>query len=161
MENVLDVLLYLFENYLEGELEDDAAHANLKLELEQAGFPSQEVEQAFAWLGSLSQAEKTAEDMALREPANDTIRLYPREEAAVIPTACQGFLLHLEQLGILTPVSREQVIDRVLDLAAGEMVDLEQLKWVILMVLFSHSGDKTAFAELEEMMYSYDAEMLH
>lgn len=161
MENVLDVLLYLFENYLEGELEDGAMHANLKLELEQAGFPVNEIEQAFAWLGSLSQSEETAAELALREPATDAIRIYPLEEATVIPTDCQGFLLHLEQLGILTPVSREQVIDRLLDLAAGEQVDLEQLKWVILMVLFSHTGDKTAFAELEEMMYSYDAEMLH
>ncbi len=161
MENVLDVLLYLFENYLEGELEDDTTHANLKLELEQAGFPGHEIDQAFSWLGSLSVSEEVASELALREPATDAIRVYPNEESSVFPTECQGFMLHLEQLGILTPVSREQVIDRVLDLAAGEMVDLDQLKWVILMVLFSHSGDKAAFAELEEMMYSYDAEMLH
>lgn len=161
MENVLDVLLYLFENYLEGELEDGTLQANLKLELEQAGFPAREVEQAFAWLDSLGASEEAAADMALAESRGDAIRLYPIQEAAIIPTACQGFLLHLEQLGILDAISREQVIDRLLDLAGTETVGLEQLKWVILMVLFSQSGDRTAYAELEEMMYSYDAEMLH
>ncbi len=158
MENVLDVLLYLFENYREGELADGALHANLKLELEQAGFPSQEVDQAFTWLSSLSQTEA---DMSSEDSISDAIRVFPLQEAAVIPASCQGFLLHLEQLGILSPISREQVIDRLLALANGEAVDLDQLKWVILMVLFSQSGDRAAYVELEEMMYSYDADMLH
>lgn len=161
MENVLDVLLYLFENYLEGELEDDNFQDNLKLELEQAGFPSREIEQAFAWLDSLSASETSVAEMVSQSASADAIRMYAKEEREIIPTDCQGFLLHLEQLGILSPASREQVIDRLLDLAAGEQVSQDQLKWVVLMVLFSQSGDKTAYAELEEMMHSYDADMLH
>lgn len=159
MENVLDVLLYLFENYLEGELEDDSRHADLKLELEQAGFPDNEVEHAFAWLDSL------APSSALRDgtvaPAKGSIRIYADLEKQSIPSECQGFLLHLEQVGILDPAGRERVIDRLLALASGEVVDLDQLKWVILMVLFRQSEDKAAYSELEDMMYSYDAGLLH
>lgn len=155
MENVLDVLLYLFENYLEGELEDDSRHADLKLELQQAGFPQHEVEHAFTWLDSLSAFSETT------APTRGAMRVYAPIEKQCIPADCQGFLLHLEQVGILDPASRERVIDRLLALAKGEIVDLDQLKWVILMVLFRQSEDKTAFSELEDMMYSYEADLLH
>jgi Smg protein len=159
VENVLDVLLYLFENYLEGELEDDSRHADLKLELEQAGFPQNEVEHAFAWLDSL--APNTSLDDETSAPAKGSIRIYATREKETIPSECQGFLLHLEQVGILDPAGRERVIDRLIALADGEMVDLDQLKWVILMVLFRQSEDKSAYSELEDMMYSYEADLLH
>ncbi len=160
MENVLDVLLYLFENYLEGELEDDSRHADLKLELEQAGFPENEIEHAFAWLDSLAPST-LLDDADATAPAKSSIRLYASVEQQTIPSDCQGFLLHLEQVGILNSAGRERVIDRLLALADGEQVDLEQLKWVILMVLFRQSEDKSAYSELEDMMYSYEADLLH
>ena len=160
MENVLDVLLYLFENYLEGELEDDSRHDDLKLELEQAGFPQNEIEHAFAWLDSLAPTGEIESQPAIA-PTKGSIRLYAAIEQQTIPSDCQGFLLHLEQVGILDPSARERVIDRLLALADGEQVDLEQLKWVILMVLFRQSEDKSAYSELEDMMYSYEADLLH
>jgi len=47
-------------------------------------------------------------------------------------------LLNLEQCGVLDPVSREMVIDRLLALD-DECIDLDNLKWVILMVLGNYA----------------------
>lgn len=160
MENVLDVLLYLFENYLEGELEDGAQRDTLSDELKAAGFPSAEVEHAFEWLEGL----RLQRELPLPAPAESAIRLYSAEEQDVIPVECQGFLQHLQQVGILPAEERECVIERLLALARrgrdGE-VSLDDLKWIVLMVLFNRPKTAAAGAELEEMLYSYEANMLH
>ncbi len=55
-EGVLDILIYLFENYFDGELDegDEPDRDTLKQELEHAGFPAGEVERALCWLEDLA-----------------------------------------------------------------------------------------------------------
>ena len=55
-EGVLDILIYLFENYFDAETEDgfEPDRETIKLELEKAGFPVSEVERALCWLEDLS-----------------------------------------------------------------------------------------------------------
>ena len=71
---------------------------------------------------------------------------------------CRGFLLYLEQLGILTPEAREVVIDRVM--ALKEEIDIERLKWVVLLILFNQPGSEDAYAHMEDMVY-YEGDFLH
>ena len=49
---------------------------------------------------------------------------------------CRGFLLTLEHSGILTPQTRELVLERSLA-ASGQSLTLEQLKLIVLMVLWN------------------------
>jgi Smg protein len=72
----------------------------------------------------------------------------------------RGFLMFLEQMGILTPNNRELVIDRVLALDADDM-DLEQLKWIVLMVLFNDPGQEAAYAWMEDLVFDNVAGTLH
>ena len=58
----------------------------------------------------------------------------------------------MEAFGVLTPVTRELVLDRVMALEA-EDISLEQLKWVMLMVLFNQPGQETAYDLLENIVY--------
>ncbi len=53
-ENVLDVLMYLFENYLEDDNVYQTDRDTLKVELEEAGFADREVSRAFTWLEALA-----------------------------------------------------------------------------------------------------------
>ena len=53
-ENIFDVLMYLFENYMEEEIELPPDSDVIRTELEEAGFQSLEVSKAFDWLDSLS-----------------------------------------------------------------------------------------------------------
>lgn len=156
-ENVFDVLMYLFENYMEGEVESEPDRESLKVELQEAGFPQGEVNKAFEWLDGLSTRREVD---ATHPPADQSIRLFTKKEAEKLDLECRGFLLFLEQSGILTPASRELVIDRVMALETEE-IDLEQLKWVVLMVLFNQPGEEVAYAWMEDLVFDKALGSLH
>lgn len=153
-ETVLDVLMYLLENYQEGEFSDADNQHTLHEELVAAGFPDDEVRQAFSWLDGLAAQRQLP---IVFGPSGAT-RLYAREEIAKISTECRGFLMYLEQLGILDGALRELVIDRLM--ALKEEIDLERVKWVCLLVLMNQPDAEEAFGHLEEMVY-YHGEFKH
>jgi Smg protein len=153
-ETVLDVLMYLFENYQTGELADGDNHATLADELVAAGFPEEEVRHAFGWLDGLAAQRQ----LPLVFGPTGAIRVYAREELARLPAEVRGFLMYLEQLGLLAARARELVIDRLM--ALKEDIDLERVKWVALLVLMNEPDAEEAFSHLEEMVY-YSGEFLH
>ncbi|HVT34939.1 MAG TPA: DUF494 domain-containing protein [Nevskiaceae bacterium] len=153
-ETVLDVLMYLFENYQTGEFSDTDNQETLRDELIAAGFPEEEVGHAFAWLDGLAQQRQLP---LVFGPAH-SIRVYAAEEQARLSPECRGFLLYLEQLGLLTLQARELVIERLL--ALKEEIDLERVKWVCLLVLINTPASEEAFSCVEEMVYC-SSEFLH
>lgn len=153
-ETVLDVLMYLFENYQHGEFADTDNQENLRDELTAAGFPVEEVNHAFSWLDGLSNQRQQPLIFGLR----GSLRVYAREEMAKLSVECRGFLLYLEQLGIFDSTAREVVIDRLM--ALEEEIDLDRVKWVCLLVLVNHPDSEEAFEHLEDLVY-YQGEYLH
>lgn len=145
-ETVLDVLMYLFENYQHGEFSDTDNQDTLRDELIAAGFPAEEVNHAFAWLDGLS--EQRQHPLIFGPGA---LRVYARQEQERLSTECRGFLLYLEQLGILDSTAREVVIDRLM--AINDEIDLERVKWVCLLVLVNQPNGEDAFEHLEDMIY--------
>ena len=75
-------------------------------------------------------------------------------------TNCRGFIVYLEQIGILTPPQRELLIDRLLALETPD-IDVEQIKWVVLMVLFSQPGQELAYARMEDLVFEEEQAALH
>jgi Smg protein len=59
--------------------------------------------------------------------------------------------MDLERHDILAPLQREVVLDRLLALDSEEL-DIEQVKWVVLMVLSSQPGQEQAFARMEDLV---------
>jgi len=55
---------------------------------------------------------------------------------------------------------RELVIDRLLALEAEE-IDIEQVKWVVLMVLFSQPGQEQAYQRMEDLVFESQSDALH
>lgn len=155
-ENVFDVLMYLFENYyMDNENAATQDREFVQQELHNAGFPAAEIDRAFNWL----------EDLASDTPpptmqAERSLRLFSRHETERLNTECRGLLLFLEQMGVLNPASRELVIDRAMALE-NEDFDIEQLKWVVLMVLFNQPGEEAAYAWLEDLVYENMTNCLH
>jgi Smg protein len=149
-EGVLDILIYLFENYFDGGIDDseEPDRDTLKTELERAGFVASDIERALTWLEDLA-ADPSRAAVA---PTSRAIRIFSALEQARLDTDCRGLLVHLEHVGILSPTQRELVIDRLMALD-GDDIDLEKLKWVVLMVLFSQPGQETAFARMEDLVF--------
>jgi Smg protein len=155
-ENVFDVLMYLFENYFYNEEEPDPDRDSLESELFEVGFTQKEIRKAFDWLDGLAASRNLpAEGINV-----GSIRLYTDEETVKLDPECRGFIMFLEQAGILTGASRELVIDRLMALDA-EDIDLDTLKWIILMVLFSQPGQEEAYAWMENLVFDSPAQFLH
>ena len=148
-ETVLDVLMYLFDNYEDEDVKITPDQDALRNQLMDAGFAEREVGKAFDWLEGLA----TQKDK--HYPSTDTetsaSMIYHVKELEKLDTECRGFLLFLEQAGVLDSQNRELVIDRVMALES-EDIDLQQLKWVVLMVLFNQPGKEAIITWMEDIV---------
>ena len=149
--------MYLFENFSEQDYEHSPSQVVLRDELLQAGFGEPEVDRALDWLEELAATE--AQPFA-NKPAKRSIRLFSIRELARLDTQCRGYIIYLEQIGILSPEQRELVLDRLMALDSPD-VDVDQVKWVVLMVLFSQPGQESAFARMEDLVFEEDAGIVH
>jgi Smg protein len=153
--NVFDVLVYLYENY-------GAPHAcpdadSLTKRLTAAGFDDEEITEALAWLSGLEQV--TQESIAVGPESDRAFRVYAKVEVDRLGTKAIGFLSFLEHAGQLTPTQREIVIERAL--ATDEApIDLEMLKVIVLMVLWSQQADIDALL-LEELLDDGGEHLIH
>lgn len=157
-ENVLDVLMYLFENYMDRDPEVIPDQESLKVELVHAGFTNNEVEKAFAWLDGLASLKEQASSASTR--ASGAVRVYTEYEQKKLAKECRGFLMLLEQIGVLDARNREVIIDRVMALDDDD-IDLPQLKLIILMALFNQPGQEAAFAWIEDQVFEDIKSVLH
>lgn len=155
---MFEVLIYLFENYLQDNVEDVRDHETIADELHAAGFPPAEVAKAFDWLKALG--DRHERGGAPVTASVRSLRHYTPGELRRLHVGARGFLLFLEQIGVLDSHLRELVIDRVLALDDDE-IDLDDLKWVILIVLFSQPGREQAYAFVEDLVYEGARENLH
>jgi Smg protein len=156
-ENVLDVLMYLFENYFYDEPDEQPDRASLEDNLHEAGFSNGEIDKAFDWLDGLAQQRFQPDfNMQTAEP----IRVFIDSEINRLDTNCRDFLLYLSNIGILDPQRREQVLDRLMALESDEIV-LEDVKWVVLMVLFNQPGQEASYAWMEDMMFDTEQDYRH
>ena len=153
-ESVLDVLMYLFESYVESHDEPEPNRYELKQELGRAGFHDREIERALDWLDGLNASG------AGNAPKTTAFRVFDVAEQERLDATSRGYLLQLEQIGILQPAQRELVIDRLLALD-NEEIDVEQTKWVVMMVLFSQPGQQDAYAQMEDLVYADDSAWVH
>jgi Smg protein len=160
-ESILDVLLYLFEHYFTEDADLVRDRENLQSgplfdELGQAGFSPAEINKAFEWLDALARQRPAAS----APRADGPIRVYAGPELDRLDADCRGFLLFLEQHRVLDAGQRELVLDRAMALDQDEL-DLDDLKWVVLMVLFNQPGSEAAYAWMETQMFADEPEPLH
>lgn len=153
-ENIFEVLMYLFENYLEDEIETLPDSDAIRTELIQAGFDQLDVSKAFDWLESLTLHE------TLKPIVPSAFRIFSDHEIDKLDLECRNFVMFLEQIGILTPANREIVLDRIMALE-NEDISLDKLKWIVLMVLLSQQDDEVAFSRMEDIIFDTVPEYLH
>lgn len=156
---MFEILMYLFENYMDGSVALNADTDTIFSELEQAGFHRNEIGRALDWLDGLNRLQETVQSSP-HFTTSPAIRSYIVEECEQIPTEGRGFLLYLEQLGILDPMTREVVIDRLMALDNRE-IDLGRIKWVVLIALFNQPDKKSALSLLQDMILSDAFDVLH
>jgi Smg protein len=127
-----DILVFLFENCQQAELAYDRDRVARKLSA--AGFEDSDISEALHWLAGMRVAP-----VSVRAPlpdARSSFRAYAPRELAKLDAQCRGFIMTLEHSGVLNAETRELVVERALA-TSGEALSLEQLKLVVLMVLWN------------------------
>ncbi|MGD8346151.1 MAG: DUF494 domain-containing protein [Lysobacterales bacterium] len=156
-ENVLDVLMYLFENYLYEEPEEQPDRDSLEQNLHEAGFTATEIDKAFNWLDGLAE-QRFLPDFKVH--SDEPLRIFVESESRRLDTDCQDLLMYLNNCGVLDVQRRELVIDRLMALESDE-IDLEDVKWVVLMVLFNQPGQEANFAWMEDLLFDSEQDYRH
>lgn len=157
---MFDILLYLFENYIHSEAEVFVDHDELTDELLKAGFETDDIYKALGWLEKLADLQHCDSVPYLTKHASASTRIYTEHELMRLDSTCRGFILFLEQINVLDLETREMVIDRVMALEIQDF-DLEDLKWVVLMVLFNVPGHESAYTQMEELVFDEPEGPLH
>ena len=150
-ENVLDILIYLFEHYMLENPDQEPDEESIMVDLIQAGFNHMTIDHAFDWLESLAimcDEHDAGQGELIGEHA---MRHYHPEEADKLNLEVRGLLLSLEQSGVLSPSSREMVIDRLMALDADD-IDIHHVRWVILMVLTNCTDSHPAVSDWTETL---------
>ncbi|MDH3325397.1 MAG: DUF494 domain-containing protein [Gammaproteobacteria bacterium] len=158
-ENVLDVLMYLFENYMDDE-EDSTKQdkSALTVELQEAGFHLSEIDKAISWLEGLSDLQESEPSGA--KQSKKSFRVFSEHEKQKLNRDCMGFIYFMDNIGAFDQHIREIIIDRVMALETPE-IDLEQLKWVILLVLFNQPGHEATFEWIEDVVFDEVSSSIH
>jgi Smg protein len=142
--SVFDVLVYVFDRYMQEELPNGTERESIERDLYSVGFGPEPVTRALDWLADLAEMRERS-GLASHGSA---FRVYTKAEQSRLDAACRGLLLSLERGGVITAGQREIVIERLLALESDEL-GVEQVKWVVLMVLSSHpTSDLSETAEL-------------
>ena len=127
-----DILVYLFENCHRTDLSQD--NKLIAKKLSAAGFEESDISEALSWLAGVLHAPRSRVESM---PGPDrAIRAYAPKECAKLDADCRGFVMRLENIGVLDPALRELVVDRAMA-ASGRTLSLDQLKLIVLMVLWN------------------------
>lgn len=152
---MLDVLVYLFENYYHSESYPD--HGTLTRKLHTAGFESDDINEALDWLKGLASWQESTFPEALE--SSISLRAYSLDEQAKLSTDARGFLAFLEGARVLSPLLRELIIERAMALE-NDCIGLEKLKVIVLIVLWTRRGNVDALI-LDELLPDGQKRQMH
>lgn len=156
MKNMFAVLMYLFENHMQSDCKLQLTEDVLMAELEKVGFNAATVDRALEWLEGLLIVQENTAIISTSE----SLRVYTPYETHKLNVDVIGFLLFLQQMGILNTITRELVINRLLAIEEEE-IGIPQVKWVTLLVLFNQPNAEAALACMENLVLEHTAYGLH
>ncbi len=142
--------MYVFENYYEPGHFADTKTKHITEDMLKAGFEEKSIAQALVWFKELNTARKAFQTHK-NFPGNTSFRVLTRSEYDKMTPAAQSGLLFLEQIGVIDPLTREIILDRAMTLAQP-IIDLPELKWVVLMVLFSQKKKRQELMLTESLV---------
>jgi len=156
-ETIIDVLMYMFQSYIEdgndSEIDRNFLHKNLSM----AGFADKNIEKAFDWLERLPSDE---ESFLLNKPTQKSYRLYSENEILKLGADGLTFMAFLEKFGVINGEIREHALDRIMALDSSK-VDITQVKWVVLMILFNTPGNEINYTWLQNLEPNYSTPIIH
>ena len=151
-ESVLDVLIYLLEEY-EDEQEIEIERELLTKELLTAGFNDSSIGKAWGWLDDL--AVQVEEPDQILASGRHSMRVLSQREQQRFHFQAQRYLALLQGCDLIGPITFELILDRLIALDCdAEELEMDQIRWVVLMVSFNRVKDPRHFLALETLIFS-------
>jgi len=144
-EAFLDVLLYLFEYYSDEHEKKQNNELQIRNELVIAGFQEEMIEHAMDWVSIFNQPTNTID---IQQPKKLSVRVLNDKEKALLDEECQNYIARLEKFGLLSPLKRELLIDKLMAIGF-EPLDIEVVKALSILMLFQEPGIDIKFHTLE------------
>lgn len=157
---MFEIIMYLFESYIQVDQTMELDTQEVTDELMQEGFQKSEITKALAWLDNLANMHTQDPQSRTTAERKTSHRIYNKIEQRQISLECRSYISYLEEAKILTTHTREVVIDCVISLDTSELI-LEDLKWLILMVLFNDPVSEDAFLQFESMLMDFEEGLIH
>ncbi len=148
-ETVLDVLMFLFDNYLNAHVELVGDDDDIADELEQAGFDEIDVSKALNWLGDLSDLYREGYDFVVQ---GNVQRILTVHEKTKLDTKCQGYLMKLKRQGVLDFATTEIILESAMAIDV-QTLTLDQFKRIIALVLLNNPNAEEIAASGEDLIY--------
>lgn len=148
---MIDILVYLFENY-----SDFSAHpeeASIARKLSAIGFDDLDIRIALEWLERVRQSPAPVF-------VSHGLRIFTETEHDSLGEGCLDFLIFLERAGVIDAPLRELVLECSVDLPE-QPLDLERFKVILLMVLWSREQELDPLIVEELLAGSLDASHYH
>ncbi len=157
-ENLLDVLLYLFENYMDSESDLMEKPSELTAELLHAGYDGNDIKKALKWLDELQVALGDFNTSSITSIS--AVRIFSAAEQFKINDEARNYILYLEKLGFIDAKSRELIIDRAMSLDE-HTINVQEIKWISLTVLLTQPERRDKLALLEALVLSDHGYVTH
>ncbi len=157
---MFEVLVYMFENYIDTQFRPD--EHTLSKELFAAGFDEEDINGAFDWFDQLE--AMTDKPQLFESAAHTNTRIFTELELKKISGESIGFILFLVQAKILNTAQRELVLELAMNLPQAK-IGIEEMRWIVLMTTWgaSKSGpDKTKeYLFIEDVLLNKQKPTLH
>ena len=149
---MLDLLIYLFENYIstKPKLNINA----ITVELEEAGFNNKDISSAFDWFNHL---EKLSNGPELTN--KNSIRVLSHKEYEKISKEGFTFLTFLLNAKILNPTEFEVILDQIMILNQ-KYINIDEMRWIVMMTLWK-SGKENSYLFVEDSLFHNKRTQLH
>jgi Smg protein len=149
---MLDLLIYLFENYIstKPKLNMNA----ITVELEEAGFNNKDISSAFNWFNHL---EKLSNGPELTN--KNSIRVLSHKEYEKISKEGFTFLTFLLNAKILNPTEFEVILDQIMILNQ-KYINIDEMRWIVMMTLWK-SGKENSYLFVEDSLFHNKRTQLH
>ena len=149
---MLDLLIYLFENYIS--TKPKLNMNDITLELEEAGFNNKDISSAFEWFNHL---EKINNSPKLTH--ENSLRVLSQKEYEKISKEAFTFLTFLLNAKILNPTEFEVILDQIMILNQ-KSINIDEMRWIVMMTLWK-SGKENSYLFVEDSLFQNKRTVLH
>ena len=157
---MFEVLVFVYENYWQGDACPESPQ--LRRKLCAMGFEDEDIQEALTWLTALTLATGDCQPAheARGRSTPRSLRIYGVEEQNHLGAECLAYIGFLESAGYLNPLQREIVLERAMAVRHDPVLDLDDLRIIVLMVYWSLGIEPDALL-LDELCENRNARLAH